>query len=564
VISWILYALFAHQLIEAMYEGKSIGILNRIIEGQTYYPIEYYFEKADRLYFMFFYYILAIILTIILTPKMSRIYSIISNRTEFYLQWKGILLLSITFASVALLVCVAIFILQNFPNSGDEYIYIYQAKNFLAGRFWNKPHPLQEFFDFANIINKDGKLFGQFFPGWPLVLTCAIFLKIPLYFVNPILGTLSLLAVFFLGKKLYNEKVAVLSMIFTMFSSFFLFNSASYWSHTLCSLLLVLFVYHSLCFVDSEKVYNAVLSGLFFGAAFITQTYTAILCGIPVFVYSLFKPIKHFQKTIWFFVGSGPFFLFFLFYNYKLTGNAFIFPYMLNKYNSFSMFSLKQIEWSIGYLKEFIIWTPPFILIIYFIYLRQCFKNPQKNLIGLFFPILVLGYFFYKCYVWNHYGPRYYYSGFPFLILFVVSALFKEKFYIQKNFFGKLLFSLFIFSLLLNIPQLVDHLIEERKVIWERRDLYRLSEKEKIKNAIIFIKTGTGAIRPMIELDLTRNDADYTNNVLYALDLGENNHKLMEYYPERDYYIYYYHNKERHGYLQKSPLIPNIESGNKK
>lgn len=50
VIGWILYALFGHQLIEAMYEGRSIGFLNRIIEGQATNPVELYFEMADRLF----------------------------------------------------------------------------------------------------------------------------------------------------------------------------------------------------------------------------------------------------------------------------------------------------------------------------------------------------------------------------------------------------------------------------------------------------------------------------------------------------------------------------------
>jgi len=53
-IGWILYALFGHQLIEAMYEGRSIGFLNRIITGSAKHPIELYFEDADRIFSMAF------------------------------------------------------------------------------------------------------------------------------------------------------------------------------------------------------------------------------------------------------------------------------------------------------------------------------------------------------------------------------------------------------------------------------------------------------------------------------------------------------------------------------
>jgi hypothetical protein len=53
LLGWILFALFDHQLIEAMYEGRSIGFLNGIIEGQATHPVEYYFENANKLFIIF-------------------------------------------------------------------------------------------------------------------------------------------------------------------------------------------------------------------------------------------------------------------------------------------------------------------------------------------------------------------------------------------------------------------------------------------------------------------------------------------------------------------------------
>ena len=49
-IGWVLYTLFGHPLINAMYEGKSIGILNRVIEGQAVHPVEKYYRYADKLF----------------------------------------------------------------------------------------------------------------------------------------------------------------------------------------------------------------------------------------------------------------------------------------------------------------------------------------------------------------------------------------------------------------------------------------------------------------------------------------------------------------------------------
>jgi len=49
-IGWILYTVFGHQLVEAMYEGRSIGFLNRIIDKQTTHPVRDYLEVADKLF----------------------------------------------------------------------------------------------------------------------------------------------------------------------------------------------------------------------------------------------------------------------------------------------------------------------------------------------------------------------------------------------------------------------------------------------------------------------------------------------------------------------------------
>ena len=55
VTGWILYALFGHQLIEAMYEGKSIGLLRSLesesIRMQAPHQLEYYLEIADEIFF---------------------------------------------------------------------------------------------------------------------------------------------------------------------------------------------------------------------------------------------------------------------------------------------------------------------------------------------------------------------------------------------------------------------------------------------------------------------------------------------------------------------------------
>lgn len=558
IIGYVLYTLFGHPLIRAMYEGRSIEILNRMIEGQAISPVERYYETGDSLFtrFLIFIFCVFISLIIVVKPLISHIYLAVLNTIDFWLQHKIILLLLGTFISITVLVYIAIFILQDFPNSSDEYNYIMQAKTILAGRFWNKPHPLQEFFKFTNIIEKDGKLVNISAPGWPLALAVAMLFKVPLWFVNPILGTLSLLVIFLIGKKLYDEKVALLSVFVTFVSSFFLLNSASYFPHTLASLLVLFFVYFGLIFIDEEKPRYVLLMGIFFGLAFITRYCIAFGVVFVLALYFLFEKPKFYKKILWFFIGAAPFIIFLFLYNYNITGNFLLVPGFedyrrLWFYPGFLTLGLKE---HLLQLFNFMKWTPLFLLWISIIYLPKSFKKVSKGYIEFIFWFLVLGsIFFIPSSIGNEYGPRYYYEGFPFLVLFTISNLFKEDFYYKKNDLSKFLLWLFILSLILNVPMLIGHLRIEREVVWGRKDLYRLVEKEKIKNAIIFLNTGSGAIRQMPIGGLTQNDIDYSNSVLYVWDRGEDNKRLMGYYLKRGYYTYSYDRKGGRGSLTHHP-----------
>jgi len=50
LIEWVLYYLFGHRIISAMYEERGIGFLNNIIEGQTMHSLEHYILFADKLF----------------------------------------------------------------------------------------------------------------------------------------------------------------------------------------------------------------------------------------------------------------------------------------------------------------------------------------------------------------------------------------------------------------------------------------------------------------------------------------------------------------------------------
>ena len=82
--------------------------------------------------------------------------------------------------------CVfAVFVLQQFPNSADEWSCIFLAKCFQQGKLYAATHPLQEFFQFNHIGARQGRWFSVYPPGWPLLLSLGLALLIP-SLINPL------------------------------------------------------------------------------------------------------------------------------------------------------------------------------------------------------------------------------------------------------------------------------------------------------------------------------------------------------------------------------------------
>ncbi|MCJ7614428.1 PQQ-binding-like beta-propeller repeat protein [Candidatus Bathyarchaeota archaeon] len=106
-------------------------------------------------------------------------------------------------------------------------------------------------------------------------------------FWNPVFGTLSLVLIFYLGKKLYNRYVGFLSAL--TLGTFTTFNMFA--RRAMTDVPLIFFIMASIYFLllnekrDDTNRY-AVLGGLFFGLAFMTKQVAALL--IPLIVFSYF------------------------------------------------------------------------------------------------------------------------------------------------------------------------------------------------------------------------------------------------------------------------------------
>ena len=130
---------------------------------------------------------------------------------------------------------VMLVVFDRVPHVSDSITYYFMAKMFAAGHLSLPEQAWPEFVTYHFFID-DGRMYGIFPPGWPLVLAPGMLLGVP-WLVTPLLsGGLALVTVW-LARRLISEPAARLTPVIYLFSPFFLFQGSEYMAHPLAALL---------------------------------------------------------------------------------------------------------------------------------------------------------------------------------------------------------------------------------------------------------------------------------------------------------------------------------------
>ena len=218
---------------------------------------------------------------------------------------------------------VSTFVFDRLPHVEDEVAFLFQAKTIASGQLTAPAPPLPEFFEIPFVLVREGRWFGKYPPGYPLVLAAGVAAGQP-WLVNPVAGALCVSLVYLLGRRLYGSATALLAAALLVASPFFLLQAGSFMTHVVSLLWATLFV---LLFAASRQRRAwglALAAGASLGMLFLTRPLTAVGIGAPFALWVaaqtlLAKRSARLQLPL--LLGFVPFVACFLAYNALTTGS---------------------------------------------------------------------------------------------------------------------------------------------------------------------------------------------------------------------------------------------------
>jgi len=483
---------------------------------------------------------------------------------------------------------ISLLVFHHIPHIQDSIDQVFQARVLASGRFFLHPQHDNYFFNYFQIFNDGARLFGILPFGHSVLLMLGSLLRLE-WMVNPLLGSLAVVVIYFLGKECHDETGGRVAALLGLLSPFMLFMSSEYMNHASCLLFISLFLLFFLRTINSSGIRNSMLAGLALGMALNIRPLTAFAVALPTAIYGIYQLTRRRNDLLrGFILMTLPIIaglLLLLLYDYLTTGNP-----LASGYKVYYALEYHTFNWGLGFgtrgwsswgehtvlrgliqtgnnlnaLNKYLFESPlPGMLPVFLLFVTF----PKKSIDYLLLAVLVslpIAYFFY----WFQdlcFGPRFLYESLgPILVLSGQGILRFPRFighasglvtgprdsadtgqYDEKTAanagqaFRVMLFLAFCASLLIGIPHqtavYADHYWGVNSRVYDR------VRENRIRHALVFINPDVPSSGLVLQnyygSGFLGNTLDFRGPVVYALDRGPDNYVLMKEYPGRQYYF---------------------------
>jgi len=481
---------------------------------------------------------------------------------HLFLNTRPALFLGILFCAIFALTNLASYSLfDHIPHTMDSIAQVFHGKIFAEGML-AAPSPAQrEFFDLINsrdqttMIN-NGSWYSQFPPGHSFLLVLGHFFNAP-WIINPLLGSLTVVMLYFLGKELYDEKIGRLSAVLGALSPFIFFMSSEFMNHASALFFFTAFMLYFAKTVRTRKIIHAIVAGAALGMILTIRPLTAFALAIPFCGYGAFLLVKKFSElwlpllaivlTVLVFTGI------LLGFNALTNGDPFLFGYEVlygPKHNPgfgngpwgephTPLKGLHQTLNDLNGVNKFLFEWPVPSLVFVFLLFASMTRSKWDYLLLAAFLSLAAAYFFYWFQEWR-FGPRFLYESSAALILLTARGIQRVPVLIRE--IGGLAVSVrkiraatlgfiavcIVVAVAGNVPALIHQYGDDFGSV--NAEVLKAVEERGIRKAIVFVRSNYGSV-------FTANPPLLNGDIIYARDLFEKNYLLMNEFPGYAYYL---------------------------
>jgi hypothetical protein len=416
------------------------------------------------------------------------------------------------------------------PNSGDEYSYVYLADTFLAGRLWNPVPPDPELFQSFHVAVNGGKMFSPYPVAWsaflvPFRAVGAVWLA------NPVLTVL--IGVGLLGAcRRLNVSSAVQkpALALVLLTPFTLFLGGSVFPQTMACALVVGIVWAQLADDARPRPWCKLLIGALFGVLLMSRyDVFAIVALVYAIDRVVIKRLRVITDGLLVMAGWLPFVACQLAYNFWITGNplqvvatwgaAGLFGDPMQGTNAILVLfsALKNLFW-LGTMAQF--GGLP-ILVLAVIALAMKIRRRTCRFYDFLLPMAFVFYSFVPFTGAHQYGPRYWFWAWPVSILTITSGLVDEAGYFRFR-SRRVAFEPFVAACLVYAAgAFCVLLVTTHYYMVARRVVYAVPEPQT--RSVVLLPTRLLTIWPWQDTpinawseDFVRNDIDFAGRVLFG------------------------------------------------
>jgi hypothetical protein len=418
------------------------------------------------------------------------------------------------------------------PNSGDEYGYLFLADTLLHGRLYNPPAPVPDLFGFNWIFTVDGKRFSQYPPGFSALLVPFLALGVP-FLLNPLLACalawlfLDTLAALGAARPAAASFTAMLAL-----SPFVLFNGASLFPHLLTAVAVIAIVRLHLAWQTHPHARQKLATGALFGLLLLTR-YEVFAITATLYASSRIIALRRRAARELALVAAGglPLAACFMAYNAIITGKPLRTPFAwASPGGGFGFHAVgdsgmntpvaalaRNAQWT----GELIVYTSAALLALWAVALFAKIRARRLQYFDCIFPAAIAFFVLFASYGGHRFGPRYWFFAWPTAMLTIATGLTYDRDWLHLPRLRLHLPTLAALHLPLYAGTALTIAFFNSQYVAARRAVYAATPP--LTPAIILIPTRmlpvsrfeTSPIRAG-SADFARNDLDFTNPVLYG------------------------------------------------